>query len=45
MKLARSADKLLRNSSIDMPPNLSGRGKESNRASEPMICRLPTWPR
>ena len=31
MKLALSADKRLRSSSIDMPDNLGGHGEESNR--------------
>ena len=31
MKLARSADKRLRSSSIDMPDNLGGHGEELNR--------------
>ena len=33
MKLALSADKRLRSSSIDMPANLWGQGEESNRNS------------
>jgi hypothetical protein len=35
MKLARSAARRLRSSSIDMPDNLGGHGEESNRMRRP----------